>query len=424
VSFRRRLALSCAVAVAVAVVLGSVGAYLLVRGTLLGQIDASLREQVTMTGAIAPEPERDRLLQGGPQVVKRSLVTRREQPLPEPLGRDPELEAVARGERPPFLGDRVIAGERWRVLVTRGEDGVALFVARPLGEVESALARLRIGLGLLALAGIGLAALLAWLATRTAVRPVVQLTETAEHVAATRDLSRRIEAHGEDEISRLAASFNTMLEALEQSQRAQRQLVADASHELRTPLTSLRTNLEVLARGGPPDPADRDRLRHDLIAQLEELTALVGDLIELAREDEPGPAPVERARRHAPGVRFTTRLEPALVQGVPARLDRAVANLLDNAAKWSPPGGTVEVALLDGDLTVCDHGPGIAPEDRPHVFDRFFRADVARGRPGSGLGLAIVRQVAESHGGSVAAEGAEGGGALLRLRLPVLSANS
>ncbi len=173
-----------------------------------------------------------------------------------------------------------------------------------------------------------------------------------------------------------------------------------------------------------------------MVVQLEELTALVGDLVELARDEEPAPpqaedvaldrlvaAAVERARRHAPTVTFATELEPTLIEGVPSRLDRAVANLLDNAAKWSPPGTTVDVRLRDGELTVRDHGPGIAPDDRAQVFDRFFRADAARGRPGSGLGLAIVRQVAEGHGGTVAAEAADGGGALLRLRLPVLSAN-
>jgi two-component system sensor histidine kinase MprB len=452
VSFRRRLALSCGAAVAVTVVLGSALAYWVVRDTLRDRLDDSLRSQATM----APVPPEMAVRGDGPAGAARAdtLLLQGESPAlvrvsrfaggtsvavekgPPQLGDEQEMQEVALGKRAPFIADRTIQGERMRVLVNRGPNDLAIFVARPLAEVDSALGTLRWALGLLALAGIALAIVLSRLATRTAIRPVVELTETAEHVATTRDLSRRIDAQGEDEISRLATSFNTMLEALERSQRAQRQLVADASHELRTPLTSLRTNLEVLARGGPPDPGDRDRLRADLVAQLEELTALVGDLVELARDEEPE-APVsedvrldrlvatavERARRHAPLVAFETQLEPALVQGVPARLDRAVANLLDNAAKWSPPGSVVDVRLREGELTVRDRGPGIDPAEHHLVFDRFFRSDAARGRPGSGLGLAIVRQVAEGHGGSVAAEAADGGGALLRLRLPVLSAN-
>jgi two-component system sensor histidine kinase MprB len=224
-------------------------------------------------------------------------------------------------------------------------------------------------------------------------------------------------------------AFNQMLTALDQSVTAQRQLVADASHELRTPLASLRTNIEVLAGGKQLPSEERQKLLQDVIGQIEELTALVGDLVELARDDattEPCvedvrldrlvAAAVQRAQRHAPAVRFETSLQPALVSGVPARLDRAIANLLDNAAKWSEH---VEVRNRGGELTVRDHGPGIPEPDRAHVFDRFYRADAARGRPGSGLGLAIVRQVAESHGGGVTVEGAPGGGALFRLRLPV-----
>ena len=454
-SFRRRLALSCGAAVAITVVLGSALAYWVVRDTLRDRLDDSLRTQATMAplpssmtvrgdpgAAAGGVAQADTMLLNGesPALVR---VTRfaggtsvTAEKGPPQLGDEREMQQVAQGKRAPFIADRDIQGERMRVLVSRGPNELAIFVARPLAEVDSALGTLRWALGLLALAGIALAVVLSRLATRTAIRPVVELTETAEHVATTRDLSRRIDAQGEDEVSRLATSFNTMLEALERSQRAQRQLVADASHELRTPLTSLRTNLEVLARGGPPDPGDRDRLRADLVAQLEELSALVGDLVELARDEEPDePAvedvrldrlvatAVERARRHAPRVAFETELEPALVQGAPARLDRAVANLLDNAAKWSPPGGVVEVRLRDGELTVRDRGPGISADERDQIFDRFFRSDAARGRPGSGLGLAIVRQVAEGHGGTVSAEAADGGGALLRLRLPVLSAN-
>jgi two-component system sensor histidine kinase MprB len=439
VSFRRRLALSTAAAVAVVAVLGSVFAYLIVRATLLDQIDNALADQVEMIEmrrSMTPEPGDRVLLTNTPVFTAFVGSSRRTAPLPPPLDGDDEVIAVARGEHEPFFADRTIEGARVRVHVARVNGDTGVLVGRPLTEVNHALGTLRWALSGVALAGIALSVLLSWLATRTAVRPVATLTTTAEHVASTRDLSKRIEAEGDDEVSRLARSFNTMLEALERSQTAQRQLVADASHELRTPLTSLRTNMEVMARGGPADAGDRERLRADVIAQLEELTALVGDLVELARDDEPAPpaaedvrldrlvaAAVERAQRHAPAVTFASDLEPALVEGVPSRLDRAVANLLDNAAKWSPPGATIDVRLKAGELTVRDRGPGIAADDRAHVFDRFFRADAARGRPGSGLGLAIVRQVAEGHGGTVGAEAAEGGGALLRLRLPVLSAN-
>ena len=220
-----------------------------------------------------------------------------------------------------------------------------------------------------------------------------------------------------------------MLGALEESTRARRQLVADASHELRTPLTSLRTNIEVLASERKLPPGERERLLRDVVEQLEEMTNLISELIELARgEQHPQEAEdvrldliaadaVERTRRNRPGVNFKTDLEESLVHGVPATIERALANLLDNAAKWSPPGSEVEVAVRGGEVSVRDHGPGIEDEDLPYVFDRFYRASSARGLPGSGLGLAIVRQVAEAHGGQVVAERAEGGGTIMRLRL-------
>jgi two-component system, OmpR family, sensor histidine kinase MprB len=440
VSLRRRIAFTAAAAVAVAVALGSVVAYVVVRDTLRGQIDASLRsipapalaQRFTIRVPPGARPDGEPLERPSVfmQLVQRDRVVaaagqeRR-------LGDPEEVQAVADGERGPFLSDEEVEGTRVRVYTRQAEPGVAAQLARPLTEVDSALAELRLGLGLVSVAGIALAAFLGRLATRHAVRPVTALTETAEHVARTRDLSRRIEATGGDELARLAASFNTMLEALDDSQRAQRQLVADASHELRTPLTSLRTNLEVLGSPRALAAGDRERLRADLVAQLEELSELVGDLVELAREGEPSDEPheplrldelvaaaVERAQRHAPAVVFASDLEPCVVAGARGRLDRAVANLLDNAAKWSPAGATVEVALRDGELTVRDHGPGIAPDDLPHVFDRFYRATTARGRAGSGLGLAIVRHVAEGHAGAVRAEAAPGGGALLRLALP------
>jgi len=437
VSLRRRIAVTAAAAVAVAIALGSVVAYLVVRDTLRGQIDASLRGPVN--GAfnlrVAGVQAETEPLTTPPLFVQR--VTAGDQlvvPAGEPqrLGDPEKVRQVAAGTRAAFFGDATVDGVHVRYYTAQGPGGGALQVARPMTEVDGALRTLRMGLGLVAIVGIALAAFLGRLATRHAVRPVTDLTETAEHVARTRDLSRRIEAAGGDELARLAASFNTMLEALEDSQRAQRQLVADASHELRTPLTSLRTNLEVLGSPRELPQRDRERLRADVVAQLGELTELVGDLVELARDAEPADEPhdtlrldelvaaaVERARRHAPAVTFAVELEPCVVSGARGRLDRAVANLLDNAAKWSPPAATVDVRLRDGVLTVRDRGPGIAEEDLPHVFDRFYRAAAARGRAGSGLGLAIVRQVADRHDGTVTAEAADGGGTLLRLALPV-----
>ena len=434
-TLRRRLALTCAVAVAAAVLLGSVMAYVLVRGTLFGQIDDSLREAAAPL-VQAPLPA-DRMVMREPlegpavqiQLVGPTGVVAAPRPeLETPLPLDRRTTEVAAGVRPEFLETRTIDGVRARLLTTAGPGGLAIQTARPLTEVQDALGRLRIGLLFVCAAGIALAAVLGRYASRTAVRPVSDLTAAAEHVTATRDLSKRIETPADDEIGRLAAAFNTMLEALDTSTRAQRRLVADASHELRTPLTSLRTNLEVL--DSPLPAADRERLRRDLVVQLEELTELVGDLVDLARDDElPADAhepvrldelvgqAVERARRHAPSVRFELRAQPTVTTGVAARLDRAVANLLDNAAKFSPPEGRIEVSVDEQEVCVRDEGPGIAEADRPFVFDRFYRADSARGRPGSGLGLAIVRQVAEAHGGTVTAEAAPGGGALLRLRL-------
>jgi two-component system, OmpR family, sensor histidine kinase MprB len=258
---------------------------------------------------------------------------------------------------------------------------------------------------------------------------VRRLTAATENVTETGDLSERIDDHGRDELSRLAASFNTMLGALEESTRAQRQLVADASHELRTPLTSLRTNIEVLASERALPAGERERLLKDVVEQLGEMTMLIAGLIDLARGEQPAADPeevrldlvaseaVERARRDRPAVNFVTDIEESVVHGVPSTIERAVANLLDNAAKWSPPNGEVEVAVRNGQVTVRDHGPGIDEADLPHVFDRFYRAPSARGMSGSGLGLAIVRQVAVAHGGSVVAERAEGGGTRITLSL-------
>ncbi len=291
-------------------------------------------------------------------------------------------------------------------------------------------------LAIVSLGGIALAAALGLLVSRAALVPVRRLTGAAERVARTQDLGHRIQTGSEDELGRLAATFNTMLAALERSRLAQRQLVSDASHELRTPLTSVQANLDALAMGERLPAHERARVVAAAQAQLRELTVLVGDLVDLSKTDVEQievedvrldlavAGALERARLHAPGCHFVLDAEPCLVRAAPARLDRAIANLLDNACKWnppSPPGGPVEVLVREGRLDVRDHGPGIAAEDLPRVFDRFYRAPAARARPGSGLGLAIVRQVAETHDGTVHAASEPDGGARLTLELPPLA---
>jgi two-component system sensor histidine kinase MprB len=316
-----------------------------------------------------------------------------------------------------------------RLLTVPYIQGYAVQVARSLTEVDHTLGRIRTYLFVIDAAGIALAAALGLLVSGAALAPVRRLTDATENVTATGDLTERIDESGRDELSRLASRFNTMLGALEDSTRAQRQLVADASHELRTPLTSLRTNIEVLASERTLPAGERERLLRDVVEQLGEMTTVVAELIDLARGDQQHhetedvrlellvAGAVERARRNRPGVTFITELQQSFVHGVPSNIERAVANLLDNAAKWTPPGGQVEVEVADATVTVRDHGPGIDEEDLPHVFNRFYRASAARKQPGSGLGLAIVRQVATAHGGDVVAERADGGGTRMTLRL-------
>ncbi|HEX8051844.1 MAG TPA: HAMP domain-containing sensor histidine kinase [Thermoleophilaceae bacterium] len=347
---------------------------------------------------------------------------------------DDRTRGVASGGSEEFLADRDVDGEHLRVLTAPVESGEAVQVARPLAEVDSVLRSLTAIFATFTLIGVALATGLGAIVTRAALAPVRRFTERTESVARERDVGRRLPEGEDDELGRLARTFNSTLDELERSVTAQRQLVADASHELRTPLASLRTNIELLQSGREIPERDHRELMDDVREEIDELTRLVSDVVELARRgeseadrdevalDEIVAAAVERARRRAPATIFDTRLEPALVHGAPDRLDRAVTNLLDNAAKWGGDG-RVEVHLTGaGELTVRDHGPGFEEADLPHVFDRFYRARAARGMRGSGLGLAIVRQTAESHGGTVGAENAPGGGALLRLRLPVADA--
>jgi two-component system, OmpR family, sensor histidine kinase MprB len=440
-SFRARLALVATAAVALAVVLASVVVYVVVRDQLRGTVDDALKEraaEISRTPLHAFQSGDEAFLEHGPglgeapgyiQVVTLDGDTIRAPDATVALPVSDRVLSVAQGQGGPFFADTHVSNVHLRMLTIPGNSGFAVQIARPLTEVDDSLGRIRVFLIIIALGGMAIAAVLGLVVSRAALAPVRRLTHATERVTETGDLSERIPADGEDELSRLAASFNTMLAALEESTRAQRQLVADASHELRTPLTSLRTNIEVLASEKELSPDERQRLMHDVVEQTGEMTSLIAELIELARVGRPPAAPedvrldllaadaVERAARDRPSVKFASDLHESTVHGEAASIERAIANLLDNAAKWSPPGGEVEVQVRDGELTVRDHGPGIAEEDLPYVFDRFYRAPSARGMPGSGLGLAIVRQVAESHGGIVLAERAEGGGTRISLRL-------
>jgi two-component system sensor histidine kinase MprB len=317
--------------------------------------------------------------------------------------------------------------------VTAAGQNVAVQIALPLTQVDSQLHKLRLAFLFLGVFGLGLVVLGSWFVVRRTMRPVASLTEAAEQIAVTRDLTTRIESYGDDELGRLAESFNTMLDALEKSLGQQRQLILDASHELRTPLASLRTNVEVLHDVERLSLTQRSSLLDGIVTQLDELTGLVADVVELARGDAPTSSQeavtlddvvvhaVERARRHWPNVVFMADVEPVQVRGVPGRIDRAVANLLDNAGKFSPVGAVVDVALSStGVITVADRGPGVPEDAVAHVFDRFYRADEARGLPGSGLGLAIVKQVVEGHHGTVTLTNRPMGGTEVTMTLPVI----
>jgi two-component system sensor histidine kinase MprB len=347
---------------------------------------------------------------------------------------------VATGAAARSLEDVQINGERYRMLTIPTSGGGAAQVAIPREQVDETLGHLGLLLAAGCLAGIAGAGLLGRTVARAGLAPVERLTAAVEHVAETNDLQAAIPVSGDDEIARLSRAFNGMLGALDASRTAQRTLVEDAGHELRTPLTSLRTNIELLMQADSEGRAlageDRARLLRDLGTQVVELTQLTSELIQLAQADTvPEPvedvdmfdvmcSAVERARARAPQVRFDTDVESVTVPGRPAALERLVLNLLDNAAKWSKPGGVVHIGL-DGSrdgaatITVADAGPGIDDLDLPHVFERFYRATSARSMPGSGLGLAIVAQTVAQHGGEVIAGRSAAGGALLTVRLPV-----
>jgi two-component system sensor histidine kinase MprB len=476
-SLRTRIAAVASVSVALAVLAAATGLYLAVRSDLRGELDNTLHTHARsfvappgpaggpgelgergggggglggpgssggFPGRVEPapfgaasgyvqfvSPQGLVSVPGGPGASPREIP---------PTAGDRAIAAQGSGEG---FSDRSVAGIELRVLTMGIGPSGAVLIAQPLSEVEHELSSLLLILALIGAGGVVLAALLGALVARTALAPIGRFTRSTETLTGSLDLSRRLEVEGRDELARLADSFNATLDALERSVQAQRHLIADASHELRTPISSLRANIQVLGEAERLSPAEQESLRADILAELDELTALVGDVVELARGAAPGGAvddvrldevvrsAVASALRRGGGVgsgggvgfdggvggelAFELSLEPTVVSGQADRIGRAVSNLVDNARKWSPAGATVEVALKDGVLSVRDHGPGFAEADLPFVFDRFYRAQDARKLPGSGLGLAIVCQAAEACGGFAEAHNAPGGGALLRV---------
>ncbi|MGW2178143.1 sensor histidine kinase [Streptomyces sp. NPDC001732] len=450
---RTRLALLVAVAVAVAVAAVAASCWFMVKMQLEDQLDASLRDtQVDKryltdlytycrgTSQLPPRPYSGFTVQLVDSQGTACIAPGAAQ-LPV-TGAD---LAVIGHERADTLHWATAAdGVRMRVYTTplRVSQGLglpdtelALSLARPVSEVDRPLSTL--AWVLLAVSGIGVLGAGAaglWVA-RTGLRPVDELTRAVEHVARTDDLTVRIPVEGEDEIARLSRSFNSMTASLASSRDRQAQLIADAGHELRTPLTSLRTNIELLSRsedtGRAIPPDDRRALMKSVKAQMTELASLIGDLQELSRPDAAGPGPLqvvalhdiadtalERARLRGPELTIRADLTPWYVRAEPAALERAVVNVLDNAVKFSPPRGTIEVVLRDGELTVRDHGPGIPADELPHVFERFWRSPSARQLPGSGLGLSIVARTVQQAGGEITLRPAEGDGTEASIRLP------
>jgi two-component system sensor histidine kinase MprB len=440
VSLAYRVALLAALAVGTTVGAVCLVVYLTVRSQLIAELDESLQARahgmvtagVDDSGNLAGISMTEILASG----MRLGMVLDDGSRWPAP-GSKPVIDAtgepevrVAMGRDSRSVRTVEVDGVDYRVVAVPTDDHGALVLAQSLEPTQATLEKVGTVFWVIGLSGVLLAAIAGWAVASTSLRPVRRLTEAAERVARTEDL-QPIEVTGDDELARLTIAFNSMLMALDASLQRQRQLVADAGHELRTPLTSLRTNIELLSQADDRLPARaRNELLADIRAQIGELSTLVGDLVELARDEQLSRDPetveladvvdnaVERVRRRAPGITFEVRTQPWLVLGDAQLLERAVTNLLDNAAKWSPPLGTVHVQLADGLLSVADEGPGIREEDLPHVFERFYRSSEARTLPGSGLGLAIVQQTAERHGGQVEAGRAAAGGALFTLRLP------
>jgi two-component system, OmpR family, sensor histidine kinase MprB len=443
-SLASRVILMTTVAVCFAVALVALGAYVTVKMSLQSSLDNSLLERAhrastSITLAQLTDAHIPTWATGAGDVHiyfvradgKLGAVDESDQPASLPV--DQHEIAVAGHQSEQSVRTVRMRGNNFRVVaVPYGNSPYALVLAQNTESQERVLQRLGAVMLLFGLAGVIGAAAAGWAVARTGLRPVRRLTRNVERIARTEDL-HPLPVEGDDEIARLATAFNEMLGALSASRDRQRRLVADAGHELRTPLTSLRTNLDLLLQAdaaGGLDAGARAELLDDVRFQIEEMSNLVGDLVELAR-DEPLRTVVEqidlaevveravaRARRRGTGLTFEVDTDPWWVEGESASLERAVTNLLDNAVKWSPPEGMVRIRLNHGTLTVEDEGPGIAPVDRAHVFERFYRSEESRSMPGSGLGLSIVRQVIERHSGSVRVDQSDHGGTRMVLQVP------
>jgi len=458
VTFRTRLVLVATGAVLLVVLLGSLATYVVAYDSLVGSLDTTLQQDaagLVAGNAVGELPKIENVCGRAPgycsQVVWADSRVNPGDPQVLPI--TPQIAALAgslcTGQQ--LLFTTRVDGISVREIVyplcanyryTNGASllimpyGGALQVTAPLSGVHEGLHHLAVALWLIIIVGVGFAVLLGLGVGRAVLRPLDDLTDSVEELARTTDVSQQLDPGGPDELGRLRRAFNRLLAALDASRLSQRQLVLDASHELRTPLTSLRTNMEVARQMEKLTPEDREVLIGDVLTQLDELTSLVADMAELARGDLPqvtkGPlrfdelvlGAVESATTHgrSRGVTLAATTSPCWITGSTPRIERAVNNLLDNAVKYSPDGGVVEVACGEGVLVVRDHGPGVADADIERIFDRFYRAPEARSRPGSGLGLAIVAQVALDEGGQVSVHHAPGGGALFRLAFPTVTA--
>jgi two-component system, OmpR family, sensor histidine kinase MprB len=445
VSLRTRLTVIVAVIVAAAVVGGAYAAHLSTKQALQDETDKFLRDRAAeivrqppgdangvFGGAPRDEDDQHRYYEFDAiqQTIDRNGHVTNSLPDQPKLPIDDEDREIASAAGESTYRNVTVNGTSYRMITVSLRDGGAVQIARKVSETDDVLDVLRTRLVIIALAGIAFAALAAWLVMRRATRPIVKLTDTAEHIAETQDLTTAIPVQGDDEVGRLAASFNTMLAALDTSREQQQRLVVDASHELRTPLTAVRTNIDFLGHATTLGAEARAQLIAETRLELDELTNLVSEMVELAtdvRSEEPvepvalGELAVDVAarfrRRSGTDIRVDVD-EAGVIDGRRAMLDRAVANLVDNALKFSSPGAAVDVTVHGTTIAVADRGPGIAPEDRERVFDRFYRATSARTLPGSGLGLSIVSQIAALHGGTVTLEPRDGGGTVVRVALP------